>query len=733
MLSPSLPRLFLLSGIGWVFLGLGNIAEPAETEVEELLQDLESPIKVKRLQAMKALGKNGTAAKEAVASLIDHMRKHKDKDLANQAAQTLAQIGPPAATELIKALEDPAAAVQIRALSALGIIGPQASQAVGPVSRFLENKDAKIRALAAWVLGEIGPPARPVADSLAKALRDGDSQVRRLAAEALHEIGSEMVIRLLPVLKDDDLTIRLSAVQSLVLFHDRKEAVQALVDAVRDPNIKVRKAAAASLVRLGAEAKIALPSLLDSLNEPDLEVQSKAFTAILAIGSNEDVRLLGKLSSINQSQRWTGPYLLKQFGPRPNDAVKPLLRLLQDADATNRLGATLALAKLAPVSKTVVAGGLKKAQKDLNAAVQAAATVALAVTGPNRGQDADEAGKLITGIAQKLKDSEEVDPDKVVQLYILVSALSSSGFLGDQPDPKLKNQLEETMNWASQAVDNLPPLAVPALVRGINCCARFQLAFTAPFSRLSLKLIALAQDSDDIPCLTYAMNHLGKAIPKDSPYSGSIQRSRFKVLTDSMLLEKAISSMDLDIDELNNWLRMFPPICHLQRGDALQANLLYGKEGDRFVERIYTTTRNVKVQLKKSLEKEKQLLLLHKKQKLFIKTEELTRKLWNKPIPFLVEKLTDPDPVVRWAAVQIISRKRIPAEKELIERLSDPNVEVRDAAHKALVRLGRTIDFGLQPRLWTAWLGVQEPSTYRPGSSAEDFDLRLGEKKKKKE
>src|SRR5262249_52333992 len=120
--------------------------------------------------------------------------------------------------------------------------------------------------------------------------------------------------------------------------------------------------------------------------------------------------------------------------------------------------------------------------------------------------------------------------------------------------------------------------------------------------------------------------------------------------------------------------------------------------------------------------KEKQLirvLELYQKHKMFFKTDELARSLWNKPIPFVLEKLKDPDPTVRWVAVQIISRKRIPAEKELIESLSDPKAEVREAAHHALVRLSRTIGFGLQPRLWTAWLGLQEPSTYRPGSSAE--------------
>ena len=776
MFAPSLPRFLLLSGLGLLFLGLGNNAKPADPDMEELLKGLESPIKVKRLQAMKGLGMKGTAAKEAVAPLIDHMRRHKDQDLANQAAQALAQIGSPAVGELIKALEDPSAAVQIRALSALGILGPEARQGIVPVSRFLENKDAKIRALAAWVLGEIGPPARPAADTLAKALRDADPEVRRRAAEALHEIGSDMVAQLLPVLKEDDLKIRLSAVQALAIFHERKEAGQALVDALRDPKMKVRTTAADTLVSLGTEAKAALPSLLIALKEPELELQSKAFTAIMAIGSYADDHLLEGLDTINREQRWTGPYVLKQFGPKPSDAVRPLLRLLQDADATNRLGATLALAKLAPTAKAAN-GGLKIAQTDLNLAVCAAALA--------RTKETDKIGKSISRIVGNLKDAEELDPDKIIQLYILLSTLSSSRFFGDQPDGKLTNQLQQTTKWASEAVDKLPALAVPALVRGINVSAQLRLAFTEPFSRLTFKLRTLIQDSDDIPSLTYSWINLGKGIPQDSPFWLSIQATRFQVLKDSNLLNALISAKQARIQMIlvakkrieekilaagkqqileNNLAAMnfieipfqyiyFFPVCVRDRFTGKEywipdfSNPQKGWGQKKFgptpepIQNIYnkisTEKNNLEREIQKTLLKERrelQFLLLLRTQTKLSRTQKYLRLVWNS-VPLIVENLKDPDPMIRWVAIQIISRKRIPAEKELIKLLSDPKVEVREAAHHALIRLSRTIDLGRRPQLWTAWLESQEPSTYRPSSSEEpggplDLDLHLGEKKK---
>jgi hypothetical protein len=160
----------------------------------------------------------------------------------------------------------------------------------------------------------------------------------------------------------------------------------------------------------------------------------------------------------------------------------------------------------------------------------------------------------------------------------------------------------------------------------------------------------------------------------------------------------------------------------------------------------------IKQGLQKALIRDKlelQFLLLMKTQKMFTKTQDLLQKLWKKSNPLIVEKLGDPDPLVRWVATNIISRKRIPAEKELIERLKDPVAEVRTAARRALVRLSCGTDFGPQGQdspakmqqaiqRWTAWLDMQEPSTYRPGSSSGpkdplDFDFRFGEKKKKKE
>lgn len=82
------------------------------------------------------------------------------------------------------------------------------------------------------------------------------------------------------------------------------------------------------------------------------------------------------------------------------------------------------------------------------------------------------------------------------------------------------------------------------------------------------------------------------------------------------------------------------------------------------------------------------------------------------------EKLRDPQPLTRWLAIQVAAKKRLPFEQDLIPLLADPQTEVRQAAHQALVRLSRGNDFGPlanatskqvadAQRRWQQWLDLQ--------------------------
>jgi len=124
--------------------------------------------------------------------------------------------------------------------------------------------------------------------------------------------------------------------------------------------------------------------------------------------------------------------------------------------------------------------------------------------------------------------------------------------------------------------------------------------------------------------------------------------------------------------------------------------------------------------------------------------EPLVLEMWKTKEQELKDKLRDPHPLVRWFAIDILSRKQVHVEKELIPLLSDPYFEIRSATRRALVRLGRGADFGPSSKAtkaevkqavarWTEWLAMQDPIGPSLNSENRNSDLepfQLIEKKK---
>lgn len=99
----------------------------------------------------------------------------------------------------------------------------------------------------------------------------------------------------------------------------------------------------------------------------------------------------------------------------------------------------------------------------------------------------------------------------------------------------------------------------------------------------------------------------------------------------------------------------------------------------------------------------------------------LLRELSKEEAVVIANKLIDPDPMMRWLAVQVGGKKRMPIEHDLIKLLADPHLLVRQAAHDALFRLSRGTDFGPDAKAtakqiassqvaWREWLAIQTDS-----------------------
>jgi HEAT repeat protein len=517
---------------------------PLNAKLARLLKSLDAASKAERLAAMKELGNLGVAGKGAVSILLERLRwLDKDHvDQGEQATRTLAQIGRPAVAGLIEAVKDPEPLVRARALWALGMIGPDALEALAPVGGFLKNQDAGVRWMAAGVLTEMGASAGPAMPLLIKALRDPDPDVRLQAAVALAGIGLPLVGEILPLCKDKNMAIRRTAVMSLQLFHEMPVTLEALVEALYDPEDVVRTAACATLGRLGPDARGALPRLLHCLEEGDIERQMLAYTAITTIVSPQESKLVNTLTEINARQAWA--WLVLRSPQEYKEIVKRLLPTLEDGNASRRLGAVLALGKLGADAKTA-ASALQKRLNDPNRCVLTAAVLALGRIDPSLKPPGKTPHMLLTEAWTQLKSTKKLDPDELVQFFILASTLACPEFLQGE-ESKLQEAAQAAMLWAGQSVDNLrfSPQVMAALVHGLNSTAEFPLGFTEPFSRLHFKFRALVQQAradPDMPPLAYALIHLGESVPTNSPLYPALGWDVWELLNNTAVLDWMIA------------------------------------------------------------------------------------------------------------------------------------------------------------------------------------------------
>ena len=122
----------------------------------------------------------------------------------------------------------------------------------------LKAKDAKTRISAAEELGHIGQIKKsltePAVPGLIDAMKDTDAGVRKAAADALGKV-------------DPDVTV----------------AVPPLVDALKDKAAPVKQAAAGALGQIGPDAKDALPALRELQKDTDRGVSRAARQAIQRI------------------------------------------------------------------------------------------------------------------------------------------------------------------------------------------------------------------------------------------------------------------------------------------------------------------------------------------------------------------------------------------------------------------------------------------------------------------
>jgi HEAT repeat protein len=197
----------------------------------------------------------------------------------------------------------------------------------------LHSPSRRIRETAVAGLGRLGPAARPAAPALIGALADPEAEIRRRAAEVL-----------VAVLSEGDA--------------GRDEARPALVRLLGDRSPWVRLRAAWTLVEFGATRE-ALPALLDALRRPDYMARGDALWAIGRIGPSAADEALPEVKRLeSEVEAIAAPDLSRLLrvyaaqtrcllGDRPA-ALATLRALAADPDAELAAEAARVLAQVAP-------------------------------------------------------------------------------------------------------------------------------------------------------------------------------------------------------------------------------------------------------------------------------------------------------------------------------------------------------------------------------------------------
>jgi HEAT repeat protein len=423
-----------------------------------------------------------------------------DEKVADAAARALAQIGPAGVPELIKGVRSDKVAVRNRSVWALGMMGPDAKEAVGALADALKDAKPNIRLTAAAALGEMEAAAKPAVPALCQLLKDKNAKVRTQAALALSYIGPGAIEPLQRMLADEDPEVRLGAMEAISLIGpDAKDTVEELTKILHDDSANQRIAAVYALGCIGPDAKEAITPLTSVMRDKNGEVQKRTFQALLSVGSGDVPGFLDTMRKLNAEAHWAFPYILKQFGPKAKDAVKPLIKQLDSPDDTIRMSSALALAQLGKDAGEAVGPLQKMFNKEKKPVARHAAGFALARITADPPADIAKQMKAIAeqieinikqlqamlpppgpwdpSMRPSLFDPKIQDPyNHLLSLHLLASVQSNQAgsVAGKCSAFGSGNELPAKV---SMQIRQCNPAAIPAIIHAIHQAAYYDLGF----------------------------------------------------------------------------------------------------------------------------------------------------------------------------------------------------------------------------------------------------------------
>jgi len=318
-----------------------------QRKMAELATDIKSSSMKVRSTAIKSLyhmcqaneGKDMTVFSPTVEPLVSMIGwggiARRESEMA---AETLRMIGKPALPALLAATKAPDARLRWASAEILTTMRPMEPTPVSILIPLISDRDPYVRRVSIECLGRLGKDAKEAAPSLQRAmndsvpgnrlfchrtliqitgeadphvaqialyLRDSEPENRQLAATLLGDCGPSAKSSwrdLLHCMKDADAQVRINATAALGAIGIRSdEVVSGLIESLEsDKEIEARRAAAASLGKIGPAARKAVPVLAKILQEADRQSKGEttgwwvAAEALGGIGGEDALQVLTK-------------------------------------------------------------------------------------------------------------------------------------------------------------------------------------------------------------------------------------------------------------------------------------------------------------------------------------------------------------------------------------------------------------------------------------------------------
>ena len=280
----------------WAIRLLSGIGAAGLPELEKALASSVASVRVAALGTLNELGEQAREARPAVLKLTTDA----DPFVRATALSALVSMATDTGGTLKKieaALRDPAPIVRLSAVTSAGALGPAARALATPLSPLLDDKDAAIRTAALYAAGAIGSNDPSLGKRLAASLDDPATRSAALGSLAKTGVDAAMarkLVDLFPKSKKPDQLAILAALGTSAA----PESAGVLATALKDSDPEIRSVALRAHAKVRASSKDSLPALIDALHDPQVSVRRTAAEIIGQIGDKETDKVVPALSPL---------------------------------------------------------------------------------------------------------------------------------------------------------------------------------------------------------------------------------------------------------------------------------------------------------------------------------------------------------------------------------------------------------------------------------------------------